>query len=459
VTSPPGTFTRKEVVDKPGIIGARWWQESVATQLPRRQAILALATLSGVALAGIGVFAGNKAARSSTGSSDSPTSVTFESKRALDMQKEYGWDFGATGEKLVFDGISQRPFDRKALARMSDDLAPSRAEHLPYYFGTLFESPTALPKSTPAGDSSAALFKPLEEALVPIFTGMMDMAFKQGRGLAAVLGKDARRKDLAVVVDLSGPEAVAFAAGASSVLDPIFVFDNWPHPRGVVPAHRTLAAAAYYQPLFANARKTRPKDARPMFVLDRKRLAPYSDDATQFDNRYLAKVPSAERLAELGIENVIYVSPNSIAREELDDLVDEFLAWSQANVKLHVLPATAFWNENAPVGAVDAGATGAASTERSYYGGSPEAESTFWKDWETPPSSLDTATRLVPYTPKPRKTAYSSGSATSAGALRPRPTNFGMVPVAVAVGTGVVLGAKMSRSGTWNRTTYTSSGS
>jgi hypothetical protein len=34
-----------------------------------------------------------------------------------------------------------------------------------------------------------------------------------------------------------------------------------------------------------------------------------------------------------------------------------------------------------------------------------------------------------------------------------------MIPVAVAVGTGVILGAKLSRSGSWNRTSSTSSGS
>jgi hypothetical protein len=456
VSSPPGIFTRKEVVDKPGIIGARWWQESVATQLPRRQAMGALLTLGG-ALAAIaaGTYVAIESRRSSSSSVSSGPEVTFEPRGALDMQKEYGWDFGATGEQLVFDGISQRPFDRSALAHMVDDLAPSRPEHRPYYLPTLFESPTALPKSSAAGDPSAALFKPLKDALVPISTVAMENAFKQGRGLAAVLEKNARAKDVAVVVDLPGPEAVAFAAGASSVLDPIFGFDNWPHPRGVVPSHRTLAAAAYYQPLFANARTGRSKGARPMFVLDRNRLATYTDDATQFDNRYLAKVPSAARLAELGVKNVVYIGPSSLERQELDDLADELLAWSQANLQLRLLPATAFWS-GVPPAVADAGAR----ADRAYYGGSPQAESSFWTHWDSPGTSGNVpATHIHRYEPVPRKTAYSSGSTTSTGATRPRPTNFGMVPVAVAVATGVVLGAKMSRSGSWNRTTYTSSGS
>jgi hypothetical protein len=36
---------------------------------------------------------------------------------------------------------------------------------------------------------------------------------------------------------------------------------------------------------------------------------------------------------------------------------------------------------------------------------------------------------------------------------------FGTVPVAVAVGTGVILGAKAARSGSWNRTSSTSTSS
>jgi hypothetical protein len=34
---------------------------------------------------------------------------------------------------------------------------------------------------------------------------------------------------------------------------------------------------------------------------------------------------------------------------------------------------------------------------------------------------------------------------------KPRPTTFGTVPVVIAVGTGVILGARYSRSGSWNR--------
>ncbi len=444
---PQPTFTRQEVVDKPGIIGARWWQQSIATQVPRRQAMTGLLALGGVlaAMAAIGTCAAVASKGSSGGTS--PDDVSFQPRGALDMQKEYGWNFGATGETLVFDGKSTQAFDRTALARMPDELAPAESRHAPFYVPTLFQSPTALPKSTPAGDTSALPFAPLKDALVPISTPAMETAFQQGKALASLLDKDPRAKDVTVVVDLPGPQAVAFAAGASGVLDPVFLFDNWPHPRGVVPAHLTLAAAAYYQPLFASAKATRPKGARPMFVLDRKRLASYTDDASQFDNRHTARLPSAANLAGLGTKTVLYVSPNAVDRQELDDLVDDFLAFASAQIALKILPLTAF----------DPG--GAAQGSPYFYGGSSTTHTQFWTHWSAPSSGLAT-NEVQSYTPTPRTTPFSTGTPTpTSSTSRPRPTNFGTVPVAIAVGTGVVLGAKLSRSGSWNRTYSTSSGS
>jgi hypothetical protein len=457
MTGDPSTFTRQEVVDKPGIIGARWWHASIATQVPRRKAIGGLLALGGVlgAMAAIGTCV----AVASTSSTPSAPDVTFQPKGALDMQKEYGWNFGATFDSLVFDGQSTQRFDRTALARMPEDLAPADARYAPFFVPTLFQSPTALPKTTASGDPAAAPFAPLKDALVPIATSSMETAFNQGQALASLLERDPRAKDVAVIVDLPGPEAVAFAAGASAVLDPVFLFDNWPHPRGVVPAHLTLAAAAYYQPMFAKSRTTRPKGARPMFVLDRKRLATYTDDASQFDNRHTARLPSNSSLAGLGIKNILYVAPNAVERQELDDISDDFLAYSGARVTLRVVPVTAF--ESSSVGALEPAFrrdAGASWNGPYFYGGSSASHASFWTHWSSPATASDLSTNEVQiFAPTPRKTEYSAG--TPATGQRQRPANFGMVPVAIAVGTGVVLGAKLSRSGSWNRTTSTSSGS
>lgn len=408
-----GPFTKKEAVDEPGIIGARWWQESIA--VPRRQALHAFLIIGGVGAAMVAISTcattcaiGGMAV---SGAGSSPPDHKIEPRDALAMQKEYGWDFGAAGETLVFDGQSTKPFDRTALPRMETELAPKSEALAPWFVPTLFQSTTAFPKSAPSGDPRSGAFVPLKDALVPISTLEMELAFQQGKAFAALVGKE-HPKDLAVIVDLHGPAAVAFAAGAAAALDPVFLFDNWPHPRGVVPAHKTLAAAAYYQPLFAEARAAKAATKPPMFVLDRNRLASYMDDTTQFDNRHIARVPGASSLTTLGVKNVIYVAQGGL---ESDDLVDDFLAYKGKQLALR-----------------------------------------FAQDVTI--ADAPTLKAFPPLSPLERKTDYSTGVASPEG-TRPRPATFGTVPVAVAVGTGVILGAKLSRNGSWNRTSGTSSGS
>jgi hypothetical protein len=443
VTTAP--FQQKETIDKPGIIGARWWQESLATQVPRRSAITGLLALGGALAAAAAV--GTCAIRAASGPSASD--VNFEQRTALDMQKQYGWNFGAVGDPLVFDGTSTKPFDRSALGRIVTDLAPSDPRHARFYVPTLFQSVDAAPTAKLTDDPPPTSFVKIRDALSPVSTPSTDAAFKQGQALAAVLGKDPRGGDVAVIVDLPGPEAVAFAAGAAATLDPVFLFDNWPHPKGVVAAHQTLAVAAYYQPLFASASASRAKGARPMFVLDRNRLATYTDDSSQFDNRHTGRLPTTGALSDMGVKNLVYVPPNAVQRQELDDLVDDFLAYGTGHVAIRVVPASAF--EASSDGTPDAGA----SPGTYYYGGSPTTDRTFWTHWTSGPSNLAT-NDLELYAPRPRQTPFSSGRP---GNIPTRPAGFGTVPVAIAIGTGIILGAKMSRSGSWNRTSFWSSGS
>lgn len=438
-------FTQKETIDKPGIVGARWWQESIATEVPRRKAITTMIALGGV-LAGVAAigFAIAKSGGSKSGSgsifSSSPD-YEFQPRTSLDMQKEYGWNFGATGEPLVFDGTTTRPFDPTSLATLATDLAPASSVYTPYWIPTLFQAPLAMPKSAPSGDPEAAPFKPLKEEIVPISTPAMTLAFSRGKALAAMLGTNpGKTRDLAVVVDMPGPEAVAFAAGMAGKYDPIFLFDNWPHPHGVVPAHLTLAAALYYQPLFAKA-KTGAK-LPPVFVLDRTRLSTYVDDAMQFDNRFAAKMPTPANLKTMGMAKILYVGPNAVDRFELDDLVDDFASYAAAGAIFHVCPAMAFES--------------ASGTDPWYYGGDPTTNGLFWTHWDQP--GQRTPNEVQTYVPKPRETPFSSATPSSS-TPHPRPTGFATVPVVVAVGTGVVLGARASRSGSWNRTTSTSSSS
>jgi len=487
---PETPFSRDRVIDKPGIMGARWWHASLndeASKVARRSAMKTLLIVGGV-IAGAGVIATLAASGGDSGTTNPvgtiPSDASESRKTALDMQKTYGWDFGAVGEALVFDGVSSKPFEPGALGSLATDLAPTQRELLPYFQSTLFDAPYAVAKSPPPTED-ATPSKPLATAVQPISTTAMNAAYGRGRSLASLFASLAENggkptdATTGLVVDLPGPEAVAFAAGAAAVFDPVFLFDNWPHPRGVVRAQEALSAAAYYQPLFAAARKaagTGSSAAKrpPMFVLDRRRITAYADDATQFDNRYVAKLPNAGLMKVLGAAHVIYVVPTrSDTTVELDDLNDDFVALSTAGVEVKALSLDMFQAPGSDAGDMrppganatnPAGSAAAAESDRlletggwAYYGGSRTSHHAFFTDypWARPAraASMRPSNPGRNYRPTARSTTFSSGSTsgTSSASSRPRPTNFGTVPVLIAVGTGVILGSRYSRSGSWNR--------
>ncbi|WP_437640574.1 hypothetical protein [Sorangium sp. So ce854] len=437
-------FERAEVVDNPGIVGARWWHKGLVDapkDASRRSAIMV--ALGVIGLSGVG------AALAMVGDGCSGDDTEVQRKRALDMQRSFGWSFGAAQERVTFDGEARKPFDQAALARMSTDLRPADESLRAYYVPSLFESPYAVPTLVPEGDPAPVT--PLGAALRPIFTPAMDRAYRSGKALASLLlaarTDSGLRRDIAVIVDMDGPESVAFAAGAAEAFEPVFTFDNWPHPRGVVKAHLTLAAAAYYQPLFARAQRG-PRAT--MFVLDRQRLSAYSDDATQFDNRYVARLPAADALWARGVRHVLYVAPTEAVTTESDDLNDDFMACASRQIDVRMLAASVF--------SADAGEPRPANATEEwpphYYGGRAASHGWFWMDypWGPPPrpAPVEPAVQRPGklYRPRARGTPFS-GSAP--GGAQRVPETFGTVPVVVALGTGAILGAALSRSGSWNR--------
>ena len=106
-------FQRDQFIDKPGIVGARWWHQGLRQSDPvaRRTALKVLLAVGGIAV-GVGAIV----AIDDCGSSDTKT----EMRTSLDMQQTYGWNFGATSESLTFDGKSTLPFDRVIIDLLSN---------------------------------------------------------------------------------------------------------------------------------------------------------------------------------------------------------------------------------------------------------------------------------------------------------------------------------------------------
>ena len=451
------TFKEAYRVEKPGIVGAKWWQEGVAEQaavaIPRRSALAGMVGMATV-IGGIAVIGSALAICGAAAASDSEVEFKTVDQASLQTQRQYGWNFGAVTENLVFDGVQKTPFDRSALARLRAELMPVKGDLRPFYWPTLFDAPTAMPTTPIEGESPT---QPLSSVLSPVFTSAMDVAYRRGRALAALFEK--ATPDTAVLVDLAGPEAVAMAAGMAERFEPVATFDNWPHPRGVVPAHMTLAAAAYYQPLFAKTQQRRTLNALPAFVLDRKRLAQYTDETRQFDNRYVAKLPPPDGLKKLGVKRVLYVVPGAGETTELDDLNQDFVAYEKAGIDVKMVAATDFAAGNPSLSAEERQKLEQAGEwPPYYYGGDTGSSEGFWSDYGWDGATTAPAKKLASgrhpsshkgWAPSSRSTPFGSsthsasssadgtGSASKAAAVA-----VGTVAVAVAAGTGVVLGTR-----------------
>ena len=253
---------------------------------------------------------------------------------ARSLQQQQGWNVGQDGAPLEIDGATLQDSDggdrwREIARTLPQAMAPAQASLAPFYTPTLFQS----------------LLHPMNEQLratiSPMITERMRGAFARGQALASLFEEAGWPTDTAIIIDVPGPEAVAMAAGMAEHFEPVFTFDNWPHPSGVVPSHETLAATLYFAPLFERTKQTRPQPAAPVFVLDRDRLDPYEDDDQVFDNRYWAKLPTAENFGALGVKHIMYVAPQS-GDLELDDLNDEFVALAQAGIDVKTLAMTDF---------------------------------------------------------------------------------------------------------------------
>lgn len=434
-------------------VGAEWWQRS----LTRREAGVRIAALGAASL----LAAGGALSFTGCGDSEDEEDGTEVDQDALELQKKMGWNAGSTDKQLTFSGKSTSDsrggMDWNTFAASTALLkawAPKNATWQPYVVSTLAQS---LDQASLRGQ------------IAPVHTQAMEAAYGRGLGMKELLKKTKEPGKTLLIVDIPGPEAVAYAAALSDVADPIITFDNWPHPLGVVKSQETLGAMLYYAgEVQANAEK-RAANAPAVMILDGNRLASYTDADSQFDNRYMAKVPPADKLSTLGVTNVLYAVPDASNSNERDDLNEDFTAYKGKGVNVSLFTLSDFTPDTTASSdtAVVAGASTGYHHTTYYYGGGPMFSPWFYYHYpvfvgySAPAMTRLPATTLTgrTYTPTPRPTMFASRTTGGAsGVGRARPTGFGRVSTRVD-GTGRTTGIRSGSYGSYGRSSSGRSGS
>ncbi len=404
-----------------------WWTTS------RRKVLIGAAAGAGVLLAGGGVWL---AVRDDTAEID---------QDSLALQQSQGWDIGAEGAELQLPGAVM--LDSRGGTAWQSYLQPSQMlaaygtkseRWMPFFVPTLIQS---------------LQFDSLRLQLKPLTTPDTLEAYARGQAIARdLLGNTANAGETALVVDLPGRDSIAFGAGVADAARLVPIFDNYPHPLGVTPSQETLASMLYYASETDAKQAALAPDAPPVFLLDSNRLANYTDSDAQFDNRYLARLPSAQNLQERGIKSVLYVTPDGTRTAELDDLNEDFVAYKNGGLNVAMLPLSDFQ--------LDSAQTAGNNGERRYhYGGNLMFLPFFFNAYPfySPRGGYargGAAGTMRPpvtpprYTPAPRPTLFSGtriGGAAS-GVGRSKPTGFGRATVRVAP-SGRVIGTRAGRSG------------
>jgi hypothetical protein len=369
---------------------------------------------------------------------------------SLALQQSQGWNVGSEEKTLSLAGAQQ--LDSRGSAGWRDYLQPSTMlaaydtksdVWMPFFVPTLIQS---------------LQFDSLRSQLTPVFTPDMAEAYGRGQAIAQDFLLNAQNpNETALVVDLPGKMSVAFGAGIAAVARLISTFDNYPHPLGVTPSHETLAAMLYYAGEIDDKQRTLAANAPPVLLLDSNRLANYTDSDSQFDNRYIAKIPSAEKLKERGVKSLIYITPDRSRTEELDDLNEEFVAYKESGLNVAMLPLSDFTIGDGTL----AQGTNTTGERRYYYGGHPiflpfffnsypyySPRGGYARSYPNTGSYGGRAPAPPRYIPAPRPTLFSGTriGGRAAGVGRSKPTGFGRATVRVAQ-SGRVVGTRAGRSG------------
>jgi hypothetical protein len=442
--------------------GASWWREMLNRREANKRIAKLGATAALLATAGITVV----------GCGDDEEDGEIVEKDALETQKSMGWNAGATEQQLKFRSPSGTD-SQKGLnwssylepSALMQAYQPKNSSWQPYVVPTLVQS-----LSQPT----------LRSQMQPFYSNSMGEAYSRGLGMKEILTGTKDPGKVIVVTDLPGPEAVAFGAALADVADVILTFDNWPHPNGVVPSHETLGALLYYADEVKEKGAKRTDKAPAVVILDSNRLAAYSDDSDKFDNRYVAKIPTAENLQSLKVNSVLYAVPDDKQNAELDDINEDFVTYKEKGINVAMMPLTNFQPPTAAVqdslakARTNTNRTGGAYHSTYYYGGHPMYSPWFFAAYPmfissyaygglrgSGPSSI----RNVNYTPTSRPTVFSSRTVGTgrSGVGKQRPTGFGRVSTRTSSSGRTYVGSRSSvgssgRSGSFGRSGSRSSG-
>jgi len=345
-----------------------WWREAKTYAFDPRYRLSLLRRFSFLGL-GLGTVGCAETAWLSSARGD-PGAAWTEESEAEDVGRDLArpWHFpGAVSTDARRSGrwLAMLP-------NLEAHFAPVQDVLWPFYRPTLFQT------LAPGQDTE------LRGVITPIYTTDMCRAYQRGLHLLSILARKGPPPDTAIIIDAPGPEAVATAAALAAAFDPVFVFDNWPHKRGVVPSHLTLAAALYFAPVLDDLKAAPSARRPPVFILDSNRLSPYFEAAADFDNRYTVEVPQAEEFKQLGIRHLLYVT-GRVRPTELDDLNDDFITLADRGLDIKLLALDDLRRASG-----DQACEAEDNHDEPYlFGGDEETDRQFW-DWYAPDSgSLD----------------------------------------------------------------------
>ncbi|NDD64146.1 MAG: hypothetical protein EBZ36_09245 [Acidobacteria bacterium] len=407
---------------------------------------------TGMALAGVAGMAGVSIYKWLVPEEPEGSEVTLDS---LELQRREGWSVGTDENRLRY-GPGEVSLDSRKQSFSGYDpgyligvYQPADPSWQPFFVATMLQS-----LNQPSLNSRIRLFHNTEA----------QEAYQRAGGLRELLAQTPDAGRTMLVCDLPGPATVAVGARLADTVTLVPAFDNWPHPLGVVPAHETLGSMIYYAREVGEKRLSAGSGRPVLLMLDSRRLNAYQDSPDQFDNRWMARVPSAADLKARGMSRVIYLVADQRQTTEMDDLNTEFVDWQANGIEVRMLRLSDFRAAEARLASSTPGGA-------YYYGGSSASHWLFFSTYALtaprqiaplqgagpalrPPVNLP-AYQPPAYQPVRRPTLFSVSSG-STGASMPggvgkiRPTGFGRTSVRVSRNGGIIRTGP-GRSGSYGR--------